>query len=328
MKMKAGTAWPMIIALCLLFLACGSVAASGARDLQSRDADKDGRPSIRLGEPEAASRSGVMASLGKKIRGFLDPEASVDEVLLLSLLALGYGILHALGPGHQKTLVAGYLLSEGGGLGAAVAVGAVASASHAFSVLGLFTLLTLLGSGLAAAEVSKSGEIVAFTSNTLLVVLALVMVRRKIAILFSCVRNAGLKDGENGTDEARPDCCCGGHGNTDRPAAGEARIAARKRISLPLLVSGSLVPCPGAALFLLYGFRRGSPLGGVLAVLAISVGMWLTLTAIGIVTVMLRRVGLGESGTKQPVTGFISAVFGVVGSASVLVLALLTSLPR
>ena len=45
-------------------------------------------------------------------------------MLVALLLAFGFGALHALGPGHGKTLMAAYLVGAGGRARHAVAVGA------------------------------------------------------------------------------------------------------------------------------------------------------------------------------------------------------------
>src|SRR5262245_54598240 len=53
------------------------------------------------------------------------------------LLALGFGALHALGPGHGKTLMAAYLVGAGGRVRHAVVVGGSVALMHTASVLAL-----------------------------------------------------------------------------------------------------------------------------------------------------------------------------------------------
>jgi ABC-type nickel/cobalt efflux system permease component RcnA len=64
-------------------------------------------------------------------------------VALVSMLAaFGFGALHALGPGHGKTIMAAYLVGSGAKLRHSVGVGAAVSLMHTASVLaiGLFAL--------------------------------------------------------------------------------------------------------------------------------------------------------------------------------------------
>ena len=63
------------------------------------------------------------------LAGLVDDDLSVGVVLLALVLAMGWGALHSLSPGHGKTMVAAYL------------VGAHGTARHAF-LLGLFVTVT------------------------------------------------------------------------------------------------------------------------------------------------------------------------------------------
>ncbi|MBA3729054.1 MAG: nickel transporter, partial [Actinobacteria bacterium] len=73
-------------------------------------------------------------------------------VLLFSLLvAFLFGALHALGPGHGKTIMAAYLVGAGARLRHAVSVGIAVSLMHTASVLGL-GLIALFASRLFPAE--------------------------------------------------------------------------------------------------------------------------------------------------------------------------------
>ncbi len=55
--------------------------------------------------------------------------------------AILVGAVHALGPGHGKSLIGAYLVGSGGTLRQAVAVGAAVSVMHTASVLGLGVLV-------------------------------------------------------------------------------------------------------------------------------------------------------------------------------------------
>lgn len=261
---------------------------------------------ISRGAPADQTRTGTMVSLGNTIRSFISEKNNVGKLMLLALLALAYGVLHALGPGHQKTLVSGYLLSGGGGLGAAIAASGIASASHALSVIGLFALLMLVGSGLGVMDVTRAGNLVTFISGALLVALSLILVCRRVAALVAIIR---------GTDHGHGSCGCVHHHRSNRGA-------------IPLLISGSLVPCPGAALFLLYGFHEGNPLAGIVAVIAISLGMWVTLIVIGVASVIMRSVSIAGAGRrKSPVAKYLPSLFGVCGSCVILIIAAFTVIP-
>src|ERR1700674_5509976 len=70
------------------------------------------------------------------------PTLGAGWVLLGMLVACGLGALHALSPGHGKTIVAAYLVGSRGTMKHAVLLGAMVTATHTISVfsLGLATL--------------------------------------------------------------------------------------------------------------------------------------------------------------------------------------------
>jgi ABC-type nickel/cobalt efflux system permease component RcnA len=80
----------------------------------------------------AGSRPGVVGG------AFADLIERTGPLMLLALLvAFGFGALHALGPGHGKTLMAAYLVGAGGRIRQAVAVGGAVALMHTASVLAL-----------------------------------------------------------------------------------------------------------------------------------------------------------------------------------------------
>jgi nickel/cobalt exporter len=91
-------------------VATGSVDSSGAR------------PGVIGGSFAAlVDRSGLSAAV----------------VALCLLLAIGFGALHAILPGHGKTLMAAYLVGAGGKIRHAVSVGVAVSLMHTVSVIAL-----------------------------------------------------------------------------------------------------------------------------------------------------------------------------------------------
>ena len=258
---------------------------------------------ISKGAPAAESNSGRLFRLGEAIRSYIAPGVGTRGLLVLCLIAVGYGVLHALGPGHQKTLITGYLLSEGGGIPRVLSVAGIASLSHAASVIILFGVLMLLGTGFGTMNVTEARTLVMRISGILLILLALRMIWQRIASFRSAV------SGKSGSDTH---CSC------------DVIHPAHRHELIPLIISGSVAPCPGAAFFLLYGFSADNPLAGVLAVLAISLGMWGTLIVIGLVTILARNATLAqtEKGGK-PHTFIFQHIFGIGGSLLILLFAVL-----
>ena len=82
------------------------------------------------------------ALIGGSFASLVERELSPLAFVVAMGLALGFGALHALGPGHGKTVMAAYLVGADGRVRDAVIVGISVSAMHTASVvaLGLVTL--------------------------------------------------------------------------------------------------------------------------------------------------------------------------------------------
>jgi len=282
--------FPKIVLQIVLFLAllCASIFPCFAQaEPASQDVPSLGR--VQIGAPQSGSRGGVLAQTLHRIRTLMDAPRSASAILLLVGIAAIYGIFHALGPGHQKTLVSGYLLAEGGGIFATFRAATVATTSHALSITFLFLVLFVLDAGLTGLRLRNAGALMTRISGGTLLALSLFML---VSRLLAAIR--AWKNHEAGTVT----CSCSnpGHSSSHTNAHehnhdGNRQEGQRKWRSLPLLIIGSLTPCPGAAILLLYGVRGGNFPAGLAAIAGMSAGMWLTLLAVGFATVCLRTAG-------------------------------------
>ncbi len=95
-----------------------------------------------VGPLTADPESRVEASSPGGLSGLLDDDLSVGVVILALLLAMGWGALHSLSPGHGKTMVAAYLVGTRGTARHALLLGLFVTVTHTVGViaLGLVTL--------------------------------------------------------------------------------------------------------------------------------------------------------------------------------------------
>jgi nickel/cobalt exporter len=93
----------------------------------------------------ADPESTVEASSPSGLSGLLAGDLSVGVVILALLLAMGWGALHSLSPGHGKTMVAAYLVGTRGTARHALLLGLFVTVTHTIGVLAL-GLVTLFAS--------------------------------------------------------------------------------------------------------------------------------------------------------------------------------------
>ncbi len=102
--------------------------------------------------PAAASVPGGVSELPAELTTLLHGDALSPGLLALGLLvAVGLGALHALTPGHGKTIMAAYLVGTRGDTRQAIGLGATVATSHTIGVL-VLAMLVLAASSILPPE--------------------------------------------------------------------------------------------------------------------------------------------------------------------------------
>ena len=193
--------------------------------------------------------------------GLLSRGGSLAPAALL--LAVAFGAIHALGPGHGKALAAAYLLGSGARLADALRVGLSVAGLHTASVMAL---------GLAAVSAQRWFP-VERTYSWLGVVSGVAAFGLGSALL--CSRIRGHRAAHEHAD-ADPH----GHPSSRRAARGIAALA----------VAGGVLPSPTALVVLLASLSLGRVSFGLALIAAFSLGLAIAVTAVGAIAVRTRRV--------------------------------------
>jgi nickel/cobalt exporter len=188
--------------------------------------------------------------------------------LLAPLLALGLGCLHALAPGHGKTLMAAYVLGEDSRLRQLAGLGLTVAATHTAGVLVLGVAVS--ASTAIAPEAVLTGTSVA--SGVLLAAVGAGLLLRRL--------RRGRTAHEHAHDHAHE------HGHPHHhhhhlPKAGSWRVVG-------MGFAGGLVPSPSALVVLLGATALGRVWFGVLLVVAYGLGMAAALVGAGALLVRAR----------------------------------------
>jgi ABC-type nickel/cobalt efflux system permease component RcnA len=216
--------------------------------------------------PVAPKVSGPAPQFGAtRLTELLDRPAGRSALLGLIgliLLAAGLGAVHALQPGHGKTLVAATVLGERGNWIRGVLLAAVLTLTHTGSVL-------LVALALWATQTSRYGEIhlgLAHAAGFLIAAIGLWRLGRHLAY-----------HGEHGTER-----------NDDQTVDASGTRPTRHRGLIGLGVAGGLVPCWDAVVLVLVAEAIGRLGLGIVLVVAFGSGMGLVLVALGILAARLR----------------------------------------
>ncbi len=259
-------------------------------------ADASGEPSAPVTvDPPAVSAPAGTTELGADVTALFQSRDLTPPIIALSLLvALALGALHAVSPGHGKTVMAAYLVGSRGNMRHAVGLGMTVTVSHTLGVLALGAL------SLSAAAIIPpeklypilsviSGAIVVVIGGYLLLTRLRTMQRERAearAHADAHVHGLTHEHAHEHEHHAKPE---GWHehdgiGHTHLPQQGMG-----KRGLFALGLSGGMVPSVSALLILVGSISIGRPAFGIVLTVAFGVGMALVLVGLGLGLVYARK---------------------------------------
>jgi ABC-type nickel/cobalt efflux system permease component RcnA len=208
-------------------------------------------------------------------------ELSPLVILGSILVAMFWGAVHALSPGHGKTVVAAYLVGARGTAKHAAFLGLTVTMTHTAGVFAL-GLVTLYLSRYILPEDLYPWLSVA--SGALVVAIGL-------ALFWSRVRGSSIGHSHDHSHDDLREPLTHSHGGREHthlpPGADGSRVTWRSLLALG--VSGGLIPCPSALVLLLGAISIDRLEFGMVLVVAFSFGLAVVLTAIGLALVYARR---------------------------------------
>lgn len=227
------------------------------------------------------------------------PVVAPRIAVLALLAALLLGAVHALSPGHGKTIVGAYLIGSRGTPRHAAFLGITVTITHTLGVfiLGfamlyasrfivpgrLFPILSLVSAllvlGMGGILLVQRARAVRQTPVFQVVKPALASARLDLRVPYA--QTAGGFDSTLHSHGGGPM-----HSHLPPGARGE-KISWRSLFALG--VSGGLVPCPSAMVILLAAVALNKTAFGMLLVVAFSIGLALTLTAVGFAFLYARN---------------------------------------
>ncbi len=199
-----------------------------------------------------------IADLVEAVRESRNPRV----ILILFVISFIYGVVHAIGPGHGKSIAASYFLSQDVPLSRGLLMGGLIALLHAGSaiIVVLTVYLILRRSYLTSLE--NISHIVRIVSYALISLIGLLMFI--VAIRDRRTGRFPIHDGST------------------------TKVLKRRSLFSVALAVG-IVPCPGAILILLFCLSLEFLATGVFLVLVMAIGMGITISAVGSTAILTRQ---------------------------------------
>lgn len=257
-----------------------------------------------------------------------------EEGIIGAFLALCflYGLLHALGPGHGKSIVVGYFLARKGRWREGAVLGAGITFAHTLSaVVLLFALYAVLKAAVFPSfEMGRGG--IEKASYVLVMITGIMLMAIGVRDAVRIRKMRGEVKGEM-REEMRGKFSCGemngGRGELSDPCEmhdethaemnGEMRGVKRRNVNddmrdemrrplgqraswkelIGVAIVTGIVPCPAVALIVLFCLLNSMVAMALIAAATICIGMTVTNVAFGVAAIAMRKgidKGAGKSG--------------------------------
>lgn len=225
----------------------------------------------------------------------LKEEKSPKLLFSVLFLAFLYGLIHAAGPGHGKFITASYFLSRDSSLKKGVIFGNLLSFMHTLSAV-IFVLVVYYV--LKFSFMSSEFEVI----NLWMIKISYSLVILIGAGLFI----KSLVDMKN-SNHSHGICC--------QATSGEGVV--------PVSLAVGLIPCPGTIIILLFSISLGILYVGLLSVVAMALGMAVTISIIGVLTILARKVMLKSISSQSHLLDTLHHIMSSLGAFFIMVLGIL-----
>ena len=294
------------IGLLLLVALCGALVFSdGVAELARYSADYQRR---------------INQVLSTSLR---DVQSGTGSMALWTLVTVcfGYGVVHTLGPGHGKAVVVAYFLDSSRPRGwiEGIFAGGWIAFTHTLAALllaGALKLSSTVGLLGAMREV-RNVEIVSYT---LILLVGIWRLWAGITGRVHCHADHGHGHG-HGHDHGHHHGHDHGHDHSHAHHHHDHEPPQRTIAGWLLLTAAGIAPCAGALIIILLSIGLGVLWAGVVGVIAIALGMAITLAAIGMASMVAHRLIIAE-GRSQEIGRFatIAASLIVIATGGTLLL--------
>lgn len=268
---------------------------------------REAAPSGDFGAWILSIQSGFYASLQASVRAMKESGSALGSLLLVGF---AYGVFHAAGPGHGKSVISAYLVADEKALRKGFALSFAAALVQALVAILIVGIVSLVLRATAATmnRLALNVEIVSFAAIALL---GLVITWRKSGKLLGVLALA-----KNPLAPAQGESCDHVH----MPPPEELSRLTRWRDMAGVALAAGIRPCAGALIVLVFSLPQGLFAAGIAATFAMALGTALTTSAIAALAVFAKALALRLAGGRGAVGAIAVAALELLAAAFVLVL--------
>lgn len=247
--------------------------------------------------PQQSLQAGYLQKSIDRIKSLF--EAIKDEknpltYLFLLFFAYAYGLIHALGPGHGKTLVGSYFLSNDRSYLKALFISLAIGVVHTFSAFILTVVIYFLTNKFLAQFVNDTVWYTTKISALIIVFIALYLITKK----YKAYKELKKPKFTFSTKPHVATCSCA-----------SCKVDANST-DAALIISAGIIPCPGTVTIFIFALSLGLYYAGFLSALVMSLGMSTVIFFSALLSVAIRKK---SSGLNEKVKKYLEyASLGII----------------
>ena len=203
---------------------------------------------------------------------------SIGSYFWLLLFSLLYGMIHALGPGHGKSLVAAYFLANNRSVSKAFTVSALIGVVHTFSAFVLTFVIYYVLNTYMGHYFSDIESVTTKVSAIIIILIALYLLYKRIP---KKPKPVPKKATLGGWSQSKPiethqhSCGCG--------------ACQSQSTDIGVILSAGIVPCPGTITIFIFTLSLGVYTVGFLSAIFMSIGMSLIIFIAAYLSLKVRE---------------------------------------
>ncbi|MGL4395337.1 MAG: nickel/cobalt transporter [Hyphomicrobium sp.] len=261
----------------------------------------------------------------------------IAATLSLIAIAFGYGVLHAVGPGHGKAVISSYVLANEQTVRRGIALSFLSALFQALSAI-LFVGVLAIVLRQTSLQMRSTEAVVETLSWALVAAVGATLLWRQTRAYLKerqfALAHPGVPSARGHSHAASdphhqhahahahahthgPDCGCG---HAHMPSPHDLQGPWSWRTALPLALSVGIRPCSGALLLLIFTLSQGLIWAGILGTFAMALGTAITVSILAALAVSSRNWAEKMSGQGSPWAARIHTAAGFAGAALVFLL--------
>jgi ABC-type nickel/cobalt efflux system permease component RcnA len=226
-----------------------------------------------------------------KLAREIKEKKSKRSFFLIILATFIYGMIHAAGPGHGKTIIFSYFISRNAKIKKGILVGSFIGFMHALSALTIVLALHFIIKQSFLQTFEDIDKVIKIISYSLISLIGLFL-------LVKAIMEASQKKG---------------HKEFIIKKESEKNI-------IPFVIAVGIIPCPGAMIILLFSLSLGFLAIGVVSTLFMALGMAATISAVGILTILAKERVLKFFSQESKLRKPIQSSLAILGATFILLL--------